>query len=204
MMKTFAIGLICWIGIFISQISFAMPPINTHTSLKEKAENALLNGDTLEACIIFRQLKTETDSIARIHYQSEIKAKRATYQIDKLYLENKLQRGVILRRISLFLLISVLLLASAFYFLRKSNHQLEEERIKAKKLKEAAEFSLQKKSKLLYAISNDMTDSLNAMKEITTELQTENSSSLQDIKGKISCLRNSAEKLQNIYHQIFS
>ncbi|MEG2336299.1 MAG: hypothetical protein RSC04_00995 [Bacteroidales bacterium] len=187
-----------------SHISFATPSQNKDIPLQEKAKIALLNGDTTEACAIFRRLKIETDSIAKINYQNEIEVKRATYQTAELNLENKLQKGIILRRISLFLCLIILLLGAAFYFLRKTNHKLEQERIKAKQLKDEAILSLQKKSELLYTISNDMTKSLNEMKAITTNLQTVNTKSLQEVNDNVSSLRSTTEKLQKIYRQIFS
>lgn len=192
------------VGECISQASFASTPSNTHTSLKENAEAALLKGDTVEACAIFRRLKIEIDSIAKINYQNEVKIKREAYQIDELYLENKLQKGIILRRISLSLFVIILLLITVFYFLRKGNRKLQLARQNAQLLKEDAELSLQKKSKLLYTISNDMTESLNQMKEITNSLQTDGTDSFPKVHDKLSNLRVSAERLQRIYHQIFS
>ncbi|MEF9986328.1 MAG: hypothetical protein RR312_02460 [Bacteroidales bacterium] len=195
------IGLICMLPL---QPSFAKENISANKILYDKAETSLNNGDTLGACAIYRTIKIKIDSIAQINYQNEVKAKRTTYQIDELYLENKLQEGIILRRLSLFLLIIAILLIPAFYYLRTHNQKLEQARIKAKRLKEEAELLTKKKSILLYTISKDMTESLIEIKESTANLQTIDAESLQQAPKLLSNLRSSEEKLQSTYNKIFS
>lgn len=202
--KDYVTLILSFILILISQISSAGTVSGGNVFLYDKAEAFLDKGDTLEACAIYRELRLEKDSVAQINYQNEIKVKRTTYQIDELYLENKQQEGVLLRRISLFLFITVLLFASASYYLHIHNRKLVQARLKAQQLKEEAELSIQGKSELLYTVSKEMTESLSDMKTITASMQATEAASFKEVRDDLSNLRSSAEKLQQIYNRIFS
>lgn len=202
MNKGYVTLVICCIALVLQALSANETP-NTGTVLYDRAEAFLAKGDTVKACALFNKLRVEADSIARQNYQNEVKAIRTTYQIDELYLENKLQESVILKRFIYCLLIIVLLLASAFGYLYHRNRKLDQARMIAQRLKEEAEQSIQSKTELLYTISKDMTKSLTEMREITATLQTTDLTSSEEVHKQLSDLRSSAEKLQDTYNRIF-
>lgn len=202
MNKGYVTLVICCIASVLQALSANETP-NKSAVLYDRAEASLAKGDTVEACALFTKLRAEADSIARQNYQNEVKAIRTTYQIDELYLENKLQESVILKRFIYCLLIIVLLLASAFGYLYHRNRKLDHARMIAQKLKDEAEQSIQSKTELLYTISKDMTKSLTEMREITATFQTTDLTSSEEVHKQLSELRSSAEKLQDTYNRIF-
>lgn len=202
MNKGYITLVICCIALVLQALSANETP-NRSTVLYDRAEAFLAKGDTVKACELFNKLRVESDSIARQNYQNEVKAIRTTYQIDELYLENKLQESVILKRFIYCLLIIVLLLASAFGYLYHRNRKLDQARMIAQRLKEEAEQSIQSKTELLYTISKDMTKSLTEMREITATLQTTDLTSSEEVHKQLSALRSSEEKLQDTYNRIF-
>lgn len=202
MNKCWIVVMICFVGVLVFQRSWANRPSEINKALYDKAEASLKRGDTLQACVIYKQLRKEADSIAQINYQNEVKVMRSTYEIDQLYLENKIQGGILLKRAILFLLITILLLAITMFYLRNRNQKLEQARIKAQQLKEEAEESIRSKSELLYAISQEMIGSLTEMKKITLNIQETDTISPEEVRADLSNLRTCAEKPRDVYNRI--
>ncbi|MEG1564568.1 MAG: hypothetical protein RR365_12710 [Bacteroides sp.] len=190
----------CFVILFIAlllptQAAVAGKKANAEQLLYDSAQRCLERGDSLKALQVYESLNVRIDSIAKADYGKEVKALRSTYQIDELLLKNELQRNRWMKLLSFGLFGFLLLLGAAVYYLRVNNRKLRQARLKSKQLEREAEFSEKEKTKLLYALSTEMT-SLLAQIEVTVVYLLDNPPESPFNKTQIAELRSAVNELQ--------
>lgn len=139
----------------------------------EKTQLYRLLGRFDEACQIYKELISLTDTLASKSYIRQINALKTTYQIDELELESKAQQNKIIAY-SIFIGLGLLTLISLFAIWQKKQKQketLSKERLEQSRLN--AEHATRAKSVFLSNMSHEIRTPLNALSGFSTILTEE-------------------------------
>lgn len=131
-------------------------------------------GQYKEACEAYHTIKATRDSINAHNYTSQINLLRTVYQVDRLGLNNQMQRN----RMLFYLIIGGILILTIFaifvFHIKKENRYLAASRQKLNKARKSAENSIRTKSLFLSNMSHEIRTPLNALSGFSSILTDSN------------------------------
>lgn len=145
--------------------------------LKIHKEIARINkelGQYKEACDSYHTIKATSDSINAHNYTSQINLLRTVYQVDRLALNNQMQRN----RMLFYLVMGGILILTIFvifvFHIKKENRSLAASRQKLDEARKNAEKSIRTKSLFLSNMSHEIRTPLNALSGFSSILTDDN------------------------------
>lgn len=145
--------------------------------LKIHKEIARINkelGQYKEACDSYHTIKATSDSINAHNYTSQINLLRTVYQVDRLALNNQMQRN----RMLFYLVMGAILILTIFvifvFHIKKENRSLAASRQKLDEARKNAEKSIRTKSLFLSNMSHEIRTPLNALSGFSSILTDDN------------------------------
>lgn len=145
--------------------------------LKIHKEIARINkelGQYKEACDSYHTIKATSDSINAHNYTSQINLLRTVYQVDRLALNNQMQRN----RMLFYLVMGGILILTIFvifvFHIKKENKSLAASRQKLDEARKNAEKSIRTKSLFLSNMSHEIRTPLNALSGFSSILTDDN------------------------------
>lgn len=147
-----------------------MTSINYLQIAYEKAHVLTSMGQKKEACLLYQEISEITDSIVAPSYAARINNLRATYKIDRLEIENRVEHNQIFFwsvLSSLFVLLFIIYLA---WHIKRQNEKLAESKAGLEHSRQVADKAVQMKSLLLSNMSHEIRTPLNALSGFSTLL----------------------------------
>lgn len=133
-----------------------------------KMKNALAHlyaqrGKPQEACTAYQDINAARDSINARNYSSQINLLRTIYQVDRLEMNNQIQRNHLLSYSIIGCILILAISAVSVFYIRKINRSLANSQLRLEKARQAAENSIRTKSLFLSNMSHEIRTPLNAL-----------------------------------------
>lgn len=154
----------------LGAIVYKMTSINYLQIAYEKARILTAMGQKKEACLLYQEISMITDSIVAPSYSAQINNLRATYQVDRLEIENKAEHNRIFFWSVLSSLVVLLFIIYLAWHIKRHNKKLAESKAVLEQSRQVAEKAIQMKSLLLSNMSHEIRTPLNALSGFSTLL----------------------------------
>lgn len=132
-------------------------------SMADKAALLKTIGMDKEACLLYEEVNTLTDSLNVVRYADQINSLRVTYLVDQLQLENANDLNKLLTRTILYSIAILLMLVVFIQIIKRRNRQLKDSHNQLTEASKKAVNSIQSKSMFLSNMSHEIRTPLNAI-----------------------------------------
>lgn len=140
-----------------------------------------------KSCQIYVEANNMFDSLRKSRYTSQVDSLRVTYWVDQMNIDNAISYNKMLKNISIYGIIILVVMSILISLARKKNKQLKEsQRILSEKRYEATD-SIQSKSLVISNMSHDLRTPLSAIVSFSSLLANSHESVEKDTKLKQQC-----------------